>query len=214
MSTILTATGRQGAEEKFRKPSRPTDPVDSDKRAAYDQFGHARDRPAGRHGRWRIRCGGFSDAFSDIFGDIFGGGGNRRDRVYRGADLRYNLEIGWKKPRAAPKPRSAFPRWKNAVCVTAVAPSPAPSRPPAPPAADMARCASSRAFSRCSRPARAAAEPQDVADPCTTCHGEGASRTQDAVGQDSRRRRQRRPHPPRGRGEPASTAARRATSTW
>jgi molecular chaperone DnaJ len=38
--------------------------------------------------------GGFADAFGDIFGDIFGGGGRGgRSNVYRGADLRYNLEI-------------------------------------------------------------------------------------------------------------------------
>jgi len=37
--------------------------------------------------------GGFADAFGDIFGDIFGGG-RGRSNVYRGADLRYNLEIG------------------------------------------------------------------------------------------------------------------------
>jgi molecular chaperone DnaJ len=36
--------------------------------------------------------GGFADAFGDIFGDIFGGG-RGRSSVYRGADLRYNLEI-------------------------------------------------------------------------------------------------------------------------
>src|SRR5690606_7420013 len=40
--------------------------------------------------------GGFADAFGDIFGDIFGnagGGGRQRSTVFRGADLRYNLEI-------------------------------------------------------------------------------------------------------------------------
>src|SRR5574337_413385 len=36
---------------------------------------------------------GLADAFGDIFGDIFGGGGRGRSNVYRGADLRYNLEI-------------------------------------------------------------------------------------------------------------------------
>ena len=37
---------------------------------------------------------GFADAFGDIFGDLFGGGGRGgRSNVYRGADLRYNLEI-------------------------------------------------------------------------------------------------------------------------
>jgi molecular chaperone DnaJ len=41
-------------------------------------------------------AGGFGDAFGDIFGDIFGAGAGRSrggPQVYRGADLRYNLEI-------------------------------------------------------------------------------------------------------------------------
>ncbi|MDP3037257.1 MAG: DnaJ domain-containing protein, partial [Rhodocyclaceae bacterium] len=62
------------------------------KRQAYDQFGHAGvDQQAGMGGG----PGNFGDAFSDIFGDIFGGrgGGGGRSNVYRGADLRYNLEV-------------------------------------------------------------------------------------------------------------------------
>jgi len=68
------------------------------KRAAYDQFGHA-----GVDGSAGGGAGGanFSDIFGDVFGDIFGGqaGGGRggpgssRERVFRGADLRYNLEL-------------------------------------------------------------------------------------------------------------------------
>jgi molecular chaperone DnaJ len=40
-------------------------------------------------------AGAFSDAFGGIFDEIFGGGnrGGARSNVYRGADLRYNLEI-------------------------------------------------------------------------------------------------------------------------
>src|SRR5512139_3262700 len=77
----------KGAEEKFKEAKQAYEILsDSDKRAAVDQ-------QAGMGGGG-FGGGGFSDAFSDIFGDIFGGGGNRRDRVYRGADLRYNLEIG------------------------------------------------------------------------------------------------------------------------
>ena len=37
-------------------------------------------------------AGGFADAFGDIFSEIFGQG-RARSSVYRGADLRYNLEI-------------------------------------------------------------------------------------------------------------------------
>ena len=35
----------------------------------------------------------FSDIFGDVFGDIFGGGRSRGQRVHRGDDLQYNLEI-------------------------------------------------------------------------------------------------------------------------
>ena len=64
---------------------------DPNKRAAYDQYGHAGVDPSAAAGA--AGMGGFADAFGDIFGDIFGGG-RGRSNVYRGADLRYNLEIG------------------------------------------------------------------------------------------------------------------------
>ncbi len=70
---------------------------DDQKRAAYDQYGHAGVDPSMGAGAGAGFGGaGFSDAFGDIFGDIFGGGGTRsgqRNNVYRGADLRYNMEI-------------------------------------------------------------------------------------------------------------------------
>jgi molecular chaperone DnaJ len=66
------------------------------KRAAYDQFGHAGvDGSAGGGGPGGAN---FSDIFGDVFGDIFGGrggagGGASHERVFRGADLRYNMEL-------------------------------------------------------------------------------------------------------------------------
>ena len=67
---------------------------DDQKRAAYDQYGHAGVEQGGGAG---FGAAGFGDAFGDIFGDIFGGarqgGGGQRNNVYRGADLRYNMEI-------------------------------------------------------------------------------------------------------------------------
>jgi len=66
--------------------------TDSDKKAAYDQFGHAGVDPN------RGRGGGnadFGDVFGDVFGDIFGGGrrGGGQRQAARGSDLRYNLEL-------------------------------------------------------------------------------------------------------------------------
>lgn len=70
---------------------------DPQKRAAYDQFGHAGvDPSAGMGGAGGFGGGAsFADIFGDVFGDIFGGGGGARGgaRVFRGADLRYNLEL-------------------------------------------------------------------------------------------------------------------------
>ena len=65
------------------------------KRAAYDQFGHAGVDGSGGRGPGPEGFGGFADAFGDIFGEIFGqqGRGGRGPGVYRGADLRYNLEL-------------------------------------------------------------------------------------------------------------------------
>jgi molecular chaperone DnaJ len=85
------------AEEKFKEVKEAYEMLSNpEKREAYDRYGHAGVDPNGMGGGG-FGQGGFGDAFGDIFGDIFGGGarGGRGGgpQVYRGADLRYNLEI-------------------------------------------------------------------------------------------------------------------------
>lgn len=80
------------AENKFKEASEAYEILtDANKRAAYDQFGHA--GVDGQAGGGGFGGGGasFSDIFGDVFGDIFGGGG--RGRSNRGSDLRYTLEL-------------------------------------------------------------------------------------------------------------------------
>ncbi len=89
------------SEDKFKEAKEAYEMLtDAQKRAAYDQYGHAGVDPnMGRGGAGGEGFGGFAEAFGDIFGDIFGGaaaGGQRRaggQQVFRGSDLSYAMEI-------------------------------------------------------------------------------------------------------------------------
>ena len=95
--------GDKAAEEKFKELGEAYEALsDSQKRAAYDQFGHAAFDARHRAGRGGF-SGGFHDPF-DIFREVFGGGagGSIFDNIFgthdpsgpqRGDDLRYDLEI-------------------------------------------------------------------------------------------------------------------------
>ncbi len=81
------------SEAKFKEAKEAHEVLsDANKRAAYDQYGHAGVDPSmgGRQGGHS----GFEDAFGDVFGDIFGGGRRGgQHRAQRGSDLQYNLEL-------------------------------------------------------------------------------------------------------------------------
>jgi molecular chaperone DnaJ len=84
------------AEEKFKECTEAYSVlIDSNKRARYDQFGHAGvDGGSGFGGFDPSNFADFGDIFGDIFGDLFGMGGGRRGRgAQRGGDARADLTL-------------------------------------------------------------------------------------------------------------------------
>lgn len=86
---------KEESEAKFKEIKEAYEVLsDEQKRAAYDQYGHAAFEQGGMGGGGGGFGGGadFSDIFGDVFGDIFGGG-RRQQRPSRGSDLQYNMEL-------------------------------------------------------------------------------------------------------------------------
>jgi molecular chaperone DnaJ len=106
----------KAAEESFKEAKEAYEMLsNSDKRAAYDRYGHAGvDANAQAAGFGGAGMGGFADAFGDIFGDIFGAARQRGGpQVYRGADLRYSMEVTLEQAAQGYESQIRIPAWEE-----------------------------------------------------------------------------------------------------
>ena len=84
--------GDKQAETRFKELNEAYQHLsDTQKRAAYDRYGHAAFEHGGGMGDGFASS--MSDIFDDLFGDMMGRRNDSRSGRERGADLRYNLEI-------------------------------------------------------------------------------------------------------------------------
>ncbi len=112
--------GAKKSEDQFKEAKEAYEMLsDGQKRAAYDQYGHAGVDPnmGGRGGPGGEGMGGFAEAFGDIFGDIFGGAGGQRrgggQQIYRGSDLSYAMEITLEEAAHGKESQIRIPSWEN-----------------------------------------------------------------------------------------------------
>jgi molecular chaperone DnaJ len=174
----------KASEEKFKEAKQAYEVLtDAKKRGAYDQFGHAGVDQAMGFGGAGARggpdgFGGFADAFGDIFGEIFGAQrGGRGNGVYRGADLRYNLELALEDAARGTEAKIRIPTLEE--CETCHGSGAKPGTQPT----QCATChgrgevrVSQGFFSIQQTCPTCHGTGKVIPDPCATCHGAGRTK--------------------------------------
>jgi molecular chaperone DnaJ len=159
------------AEHRFKEAKEAFDVLSSaEKRAAYDQFGHAGvDQSVGGGG---FGGSGFGDAFSDIFGDIFGGGG--RSRVRRGADLQYNLELSLEDAVAGTTVKIRVPTLKHCTSCSGSGAKPGSSPESCSTCGGHGQVRMQQGFFSVQQTCpNCRGKGTIISDPCNSCHGAG-----------------------------------------
>ncbi len=165
--------GDKGAEDKFKEAKEAYEMLsDADKRAAYDRFGHAGVDPSA--GAGAAGMGGFGDAFGDIFGDIFGQGRGGRSSVYRGADLRYNLEVTLEQAARGTETKIRIPTQQNCTACSGSGAKPGTKPATCPTCKGHGQVRMQQGFFSIQQTCpKCHGTGKVISDPCGTCHGAG-----------------------------------------
>ena len=147
---------------------------DAQKRAAYDQHGHAATDGSMGGGGFGAGAGGFD--FGDIFGDIFGGGGRGggRSNAHRGADLRYNLEITLEQAARGTETQIRVPTMAECSACKGSGAKPGTSASSCGTCGGHGQVRMQQGFFSIQQPCpRCHGSGKIITSPCTPCHGSG-----------------------------------------
>jgi molecular chaperone DnaJ len=172
------------AEARFKELSEAYDVLkDPQKKAAYDQFGHAAFNGAGGPGGMGGFGAGFdpASAFSDIFEDLFGeftgrgrAGQARGHGAGRGSDLRFNLTITLKEAYAGKQQEIRVPSSVTCDRCSGAGAEPGSSPITCPSCRGAGRVRASQGFFTIERTCpQCQGRGQIIKDPCKQCSGAG-----------------------------------------
>ncbi|MDH3445138.1 MAG: molecular chaperone DnaJ [Deltaproteobacteria bacterium] len=168
--------GDKQAEEKFKEVSEAYQILsDAEKRAKYDQYGHAAFGEGGPFAGGFDFTAGFEDVFGDIFGEFFGGG-TRRGRG-RGDDLRYNLTLKFEEAVSGTEKKIKIPR--HGTCETCRGSGSKPGSAPqtCPTCRGRGQVSFQQGFFSVSRTcSQCHGQGTIIKNPCTGCAGSGRLR--------------------------------------
>jgi len=172
------------SERKFKEVSAAYEILkDSEKRSAYDQYGHDAFRQGGMGGGQGF--GDFGGGFSDIFEEFFGGGfgGQTRQRgPQRGNDLRYNMSVSLQEAFKGKKSQIRIPSHEGCDLCSATGSADKSGPSTCSSCGGQGKVRSTQGFFSIERPCpTCGGEGSSIKNPCLKCSGTGQVKKQKTI---------------------------------
>jgi molecular chaperone DnaJ len=173
--------GDKAAEDRFKEATEAYEILsDPQKRAQYDQYGHAGVSGAGGFSSGGFGAGTpFGDIFGEMFGDIFGGGGGGRGRSHgkRGDDLLYNMEISFEEAAFGVENKIEIPFAKRCATCNGSGAKPGTDPKTCPACRGAGQVRYQQGFFSVSKTCgQCNGEGKVVDNPCPDCRGKGSTK--------------------------------------
>ena len=170
------------SERKFKEVSAAYEVLkDSEKRSAYDQYGHDAFRQGGGGQGFGDFGGGFSDIFEEFFGGGFGGQSRQRG-PQRGNDLRYNMSVSLQEAYSGKKSQIRIPSYEGCDLCSSTGSADKTGPSTCSTCGGQGKVRSTQGFFSIERPCpTCGGEGSSIKNPCLKCSGTGQVKKQKTI---------------------------------